>query len=380
MKKALVIGGGLAGCVSARILAEKGYKVKIVDRDSDLGGMAKDFAGVCEWKGYKQFYGPHIFHTSDPKVLEFAKKYMDIIPFRHTVRSDTDAGLLHFPICLNTLEDAGLDESYLEDVKRSWSSNPEKAELSMANMMKSKIGNRLYELLIKNYTFRQWRKKPEHLSSDLARRVTVKMERDVEFFDHEKLVGLPNGGFTYFMWNLVDHKNIEVDLLENITVEDIASMLQYDEIVMTGRLDDFFRKDHLKFVKVEFRLKEEDTEELHPQAYVINNGKKQGEVSRISYYHKFGEVLGLNDPVKVVGYEIPNSDKKSSNVIACYPYTVEKSTYNYYKRHNERLQKLFSLLFWDKKVHFLGRLATYQYLDMDKVILQVLNSFEKGVE
>lgn len=374
MKRVAVIGGGLAGCVSARLLAEKGYKVTLFEKDSDLGGMAKDFHSE-NTRVYRQFYGPHIFHTSDTRVLEFAEKYMDIVPFRHIVRSNTDAGLLHFPICLNTLEDAGLDQSYIFDVERSWSERLEEAEKSMAHMMRSKIGDRLYGLLIKDYTFRQWKRKPEHLSADLARRVTVKMTRDVEFFDHEKLVGLPRNGFTSFMERLVSHENIKVRVQE-VTIQDIGDLLEFDEIVMTGRLDEFFRGDHLKFVEVEFQMKdEEELKELHPTAYVINNGKK-GPVSRISYYHRFGEVLGIKNPRKVVGYEIPNSGKKGSNVRACYPYTVEKSTYRVYKKLNEKLQTMFKLILWHKKVSFVGRLATYQYLDMDKVILQCLDTFE----
>jgi heterodisulfide reductase subunit A len=40
-KRALVVGGGLAGMTSALSLADQGFHVYLVEKDKDLGGMAK---------------------------------------------------------------------------------------------------------------------------------------------------------------------------------------------------------------------------------------------------------------------------------------------------------------------------------------------------
>ncbi len=40
-KAALVVGGGVAGMTCALSLANQGYEVHLVERDSELGGMAR---------------------------------------------------------------------------------------------------------------------------------------------------------------------------------------------------------------------------------------------------------------------------------------------------------------------------------------------------
>ncbi len=40
-KAALVVGGGLAGMTSALSMAEQGFEVYLVEKESELGGMAR---------------------------------------------------------------------------------------------------------------------------------------------------------------------------------------------------------------------------------------------------------------------------------------------------------------------------------------------------
>ena len=49
-KKVYVIGGGPAGCEAAIVLAQKGHKVTILERDDKLGGMYR-IAAIPPWKG-----------------------------------------------------------------------------------------------------------------------------------------------------------------------------------------------------------------------------------------------------------------------------------------------------------------------------------------
>ena len=63
----IVIGAGFAGAVSARLLAEKGEKVLILEQRPHIGGNAYDRldqAGVLIHQ-----YGPHIFHTNSRLIL-----------------------------------------------------------------------------------------------------------------------------------------------------------------------------------------------------------------------------------------------------------------------------------------------------------------------
>ncbi len=68
----LIIGCGFAGGVVARVLAERGEKVKIIEKRNHIGGNCydDDEYGVLVHK-----YGPHIFHTNNKEVFDF---YQDL--------------------------------------------------------------------------------------------------------------------------------------------------------------------------------------------------------------------------------------------------------------------------------------------------------------
>ena len=53
----LVMGGGLAGCVCARELHDRGCKVLLVEKEDDVGGLLKGTA----LSGYDLDLGPHFF-------------------------------------------------------------------------------------------------------------------------------------------------------------------------------------------------------------------------------------------------------------------------------------------------------------------------------
>ncbi|MBW2981161.1 FAD-dependent oxidoreductase [Candidatus Woesearchaeota archaeon] len=69
MKNIAVVGAGIAGLTIAYKLAEKGHKVTLIEKESQVGGLARSFI-------YGDFVfdiGPHRFHTDKPDVLKFIK-------------------------------------------------------------------------------------------------------------------------------------------------------------------------------------------------------------------------------------------------------------------------------------------------------------------
>ena len=66
----LVVGAGYAGSVMAdRLATQRGQRVLVIDRRDHVGGNAFDYYdehGVLVHR-----YGPHIFHTSADKVVEY---------------------------------------------------------------------------------------------------------------------------------------------------------------------------------------------------------------------------------------------------------------------------------------------------------------------
>ena len=100
MKKqydAVIVGAGFAGSVCARVLAEGGRTVLLLDRRDHIGGNAYDEldeSGVLIHK-----YGPHIFHTNDREVYEFLSRFTEWNGYQHRVLGRV--GDLSMPIPFN---------------------------------------------------------------------------------------------------------------------------------------------------------------------------------------------------------------------------------------------------------------------------------------
>ena len=57
----LVVGAGFSGSTVARILADKGHTVTVIDQRDHVGGNAFDYINGKGITVHK--YGPHLFHT-----------------------------------------------------------------------------------------------------------------------------------------------------------------------------------------------------------------------------------------------------------------------------------------------------------------------------
>ena len=357
--RALIIGAGLAGATSARILADKGYEVMVYESQKFVGGMCND---ELTNEYYKQNYGPHIWHTSIESVQEFISRFTTILPVRHKVRAITSKRSdTHFPITSQTLEDIGQDQIDNTNLRTD----------NFEIYLKDKIGSKTYEELIKHYTERQWGMSPTELDYSLASRITVNLENPMtEFFDHEKYVGFPNKGFTAMIQEMLDHPKIKVhtDLEMDLASVKTNSAL-YTKVVITSRLDKFVTHiETLPFRKVSFEFRNCTDHAMYDDILVHNNCNPIGEFSRVSHYHKFFKAITNREGTIIEGYEYPND----TYGVACYPITVVPTIYRDSEKLNTDLKNIISRSLASNSVHFLGRLASYKYLDMDKVILQVM--------
>ncbi|WP_375724549.1 N-acetylneuraminate synthase family protein [Arcobacter sp. KX21116] len=67
VKKYYILGGGVTGLTLAYELLKKGQKVEIIEKDANVGGLAKTFF----WKDREVDLGPHIYHTPDKDIEEY---------------------------------------------------------------------------------------------------------------------------------------------------------------------------------------------------------------------------------------------------------------------------------------------------------------------
>ena len=91
-KEILIVGAGFSGATVARLLADTGHKVLMIDRRDHVAGNAHDYINTLGIRVHS--YGPHIFHTSNSDVVNFLSRFTDWTEYRHKVRARLADGTL----------------------------------------------------------------------------------------------------------------------------------------------------------------------------------------------------------------------------------------------------------------------------------------------
>jgi UDP-galactopyranose mutase len=355
----LVVGAGYAGSVIAERLARKFNKrVLICDRRNHIGGNAYDHYNEDGILVHK--YGPHIFHTNSAEVFEYLSQFTKWRNYEHRVLARVDGTLVPIPINLDTvnkLYNLNLTEDTLEDF---FSSKAEKKEhiRTSEDVVVARVGRELYEKMFRGYTRKQWGLDPSELDASVTARIPVRTNRDDRYFT-DAFQAMPLHGYTRMFENMLDHPNIKI--MVNTDYRDIQGEIAYKEMVYSGPVDDYFgyRFGKLPYRSLEFKHEVHDRELFQP-APVVNYPQEHA-YTRIT---EFKYLTGQQHPKTAVVYEYPRSEGD--------PY------YPVPRPENAVLYKQYEALARaTPNVHFVGRLATYKYYNMDQVVAQALTLVAK---
>jgi UDP-galactopyranose mutase len=354
----LVVGAGFAGAVMAERLANAGERVLVVDRRDHIAGNAFDFhddAGVLIHK-----YGPHIFHTNSTEVFEHLSCFTDWRPYEHRVLGMVDGMLVPIPINLDTvnkLYGLSLTSEDLEDWFAARAEDVGEVRTS-EDVVVSKVGRELYEKFFRGYTRKQWGLDPSQLDRSVTARVPVRTNRDDRYFT-DKHQAMPAAGYTAMFKRMLDHPRITVRT--GVDFQDIARHTTYGRLVFTGPVDEFFqhRFGKLPYRSLRFEHVTYDTPLQLPVGTI--NYPQTEDYTRISEYkHMTGQVCDKT----TVTFEYPCAEGD--------PY------YPIPRPQNAALYKRYEALAAERSdVVFVGRLATYKYMNMDQVVAQALATFSR---
>lgn len=357
----LIVGAGFAGSVCAERLASLGHRVLICDKRAHIGGNAFDHyddAGILVHK-----YGPHIFHTGSKRIFDYLSRFTEWRAYEHHVLAHVDGKLLPFPINIDTvnrLYGLSLDESTIADFFASRAepiAHPRTSEEAVV----SKVGRDLYEKFFKNYTRKQWGLDPSELDASVAARVPARTNRDDRYFTDE-YQAMPLHGYTRMFERMLDHENIRIVL--NTDYADIAREVRYREMIYTGPVDAFFqyRFGELPYRSIDFKFETHDKEVFQPGAVV--NYPNEHAYTRIT---EFKYLTGQKHGKTSVVYEFPCDGGDPYYPV---PRPQNAEIYRRYK----------ALADVTPNVHFVGRLATYKYYNMDQVVGQALALVDRLVD
>jgi UDP-galactopyranose mutase len=172
---------------------------------------------------------------------------------------------------------------------------------------------------------------------------------------------MPLHGFTRMFERMLAHPNIKV--LLNCDYREIVGDLRYDALIYTGPIDEFFdfRFGKLPYRSLEFRWETRDVEWVQPVA-VINYTVDEAYTRVTEMKHLTGQVHSRSSLV----YEYPCADGDPYYPV---PQPANAQLYKQYR----------ALADATPGVHFVGRLATYRYYNMDQVVAQALAVFDRIV-
>jgi UDP-galactopyranose mutase len=361
----LIVGAGFAGSVLAeRLSAQLGKRVLVIDRRPHIGGNAydeKNAAGVLMHK-----YGPHLFHTNSDEVAEYLSQFTRWRPYEHRVLACVKGGLLvPMPINRTTLNLLyGLDLKGEEDAADYLAGRAERIEKirTSEDVVVSAVGRELYETFFRGYTRKQWGMDPCELDKSVTARVPTRTNTDDRYFT-DRFQNMPADGYTRMFENMLDQAAIALEL--GVDFEDVRDEAVYDRLIYTGPIDEYFdfRYGKLPYRSLKFRHETLDQEWFQPVG-TVNYPAESTPYTRISEYkHMTGQSIGRT----TITYEHPSAEGD--------PY------YPVPRAENQTLYKKYETLALETpNVHFVGRLATYRYYNMDQVVGQALATFRRIAE
>jgi UDP-galactopyranose mutase len=355
----VVVGAGFAGAtIAERLAAHAGRKVLICDKRPHIGGNAYDHydeAGILVHK-----YGPHIFHTNSRDVYEYLSRFTEWRPYQHRVLACVDGQLVPIPINLDTVNRLYGTNYTSFQVEQFFASvaEPVARVRTSEDVIVSKVGRELYEKFFRNYTRKQWGLDPSELDASVTARVPVRTNRDDRYFTDTYQV-MPRHGYTRMFERMLAHPNIKI--LLNADYREVGTLFPGAEVIYTGPIDEYFayRFGRLPYRSLDFSFETRNTPVA--QSAPVVNYPNENAYTRVT---EFKYLTGQEHPKTTLVYEYAKAEGD--------PYYPVPRPENaaLYRKYQELAETTAG-------VHFLGRLGTYKYYNMDQVVAQALTLYGK---
>ena len=358
----LIVGSGLFGAVFAHEATARGKKCLVIDRRDHIGGnvYCENVEGINVHK-----YGAHIFHTSDREVWDYVGRFAEFNNYINSPVAVYKDELYNLPFNMNTFSKmwgirtpqearAKIDEQ-IKELGITEPKNLEEQALSL-------VGRDVYEKLVKGYTEKQWGRDCTELPAFIIKRLPLRFIYDNNYFN-DRYQGIPIGGYTAIIAKMLEGSSVMLNTDYFDFIRENPGIAE--KTVYTGMLDQYFQ---YCYGVLEYRSVRFETETLPVENYqgnaVVNYTEREIPYTRI-IEHKHFEYG--KQPVTVISREYPSEWKQGDEPY----YPVNNS------RNEEIAQKYRELAAKEENVIFGGRLGSYRYYDMDKVIAAALETVKK---
>ena len=374
MSKIIIVGAGLSGATIARLFAEGGDDVTVVDKRSTIGGNVYDYVdknGITV-----QPYGPHIFHTNLKEVFDFLSRFTEWDKYEHRVLANVKGTLVPVPFNMTSLfslypqDKAQRIKEILVNEVGEGKKVPILQLKQHQNEEVRKFADFVYNNIFYIYTKKQWGFKPEELGEAVMNRVPVYVSNEDRYFTDEYQY-MPKEGFTEMVSNMLRHPRIQLklgtDAKKHIKLDGGVIYLNGKEfdgtLIYTGCVDELFgyKFGVLPYRSLKFKFKTKNLSSYQEAAVV--NYTTSHKFTRISEFSKFA----CPPQEKTVIVKEYSKAFKGGKDIPYYPIPLEKN-YAHYDKYKEEASKY-------KGLKLLGRLANYKYINMDYAVKNAMDLY-----
>ena len=356
----LIVGAGLSGAIFAYEATKLGAKCLVIEKRSNIGGnlYCENIEGINVHK-----YGAHIFRTNDKEVWDYINQFVSFNHYINSPVANYKGKLYNLPFNMNTFYEiykAKTPKEAIEKIEKDKvkNNNPKNLEEYVKNL----VGKKIYKILIKGYTEKQWGKKCSELPSSIMRRIPLRFTFDNNYFN-SKYQGIPIEGYNTIFKKLLKGSKVILNTDYNKNKDKYKNIAK--QIVYTGALDEYYDYEfgYLEYRSLKFVEKIYNTNNYQGNA-VINYTERKVPYTRTIEHKHF--VFDTDTPKTVVTYEYP--EKWDLTKEKYYPINDEKNE-KLYKRYRSKANKEGLIL--------CGRLADYKYYDMQDTIKNALNICKK---
>jgi UDP-galactopyranose mutase len=366
--KFLIVGAGFSGAVIAERLANTiDCKIDVIDERDHIGGNCHtkrdESTGVMI-----HTYGPHIFNTDNLEVWQYVQRFGDFEPFINRVKAVYKGQVYSMPINLHTINQffgKTLNPAEAREFVEGLSDRSIGEPANFEEQALKFIGKELYHAFFYGYTKKQWGCEPTELPASILKRLPVRFNYNDNYYANP-IQGIPVHGYTSLFEKMLDHPNISVKL--NTYYAAGSEGQEYDHVFYTGPIDAFFQYKHGRLSYRTVFFERHETEGDYQGNPVINYTEESVPYTRV---HEHKHFTPWEQHEKTVYFKEFSKETTAEDI----PY--------YPKRLSADMQILAKYEDEVKQLNgytFLGRLATYRYMDMHHVIGEALVHAKKFIE